>query len=96
MMAWSAVAIGDICEPTEQRDPRRDPAGEFHYVDIAGIDRIHKTGLAWNGTIVMMFNGSSISRAHDTNYVTDSQSREERGVVRFAVTEVEVSLIESE
>ena len=43
MMGWSAVAIGDICEPTEQRDPRRDPAGEFHYVDIAGIDRIHKT-----------------------------------------------------
>ena len=41
-MEWSVAAIGDVCEPTEQRDPRDDPAGEFHYVDIAGIDRVHK------------------------------------------------------
>ena len=43
MMGWSAVAIGDICEPTEQRDPRNDPSGKFRYVDFAGIDRLHKT-----------------------------------------------------
>ena len=42
-MEWSVAAIGDVCEPTEQRDPRDDPAGEFHYVDIAGIDRVHKS-----------------------------------------------------
>ena len=42
-MEWSVAAIGDVCEPTEQRDPRNDPAGEFHYVDIAGIDRVHKS-----------------------------------------------------
>ena len=41
-MGWAAVAIGDVCEPTEQRDPRSDPAGKFHYVDIAGIDRNRK------------------------------------------------------
>ena len=29
MMRWSAAAIGDICEPAEQRDPRNDPAVEF-------------------------------------------------------------------
>ena len=42
-MEWSVAAIGDVCEPTEQRDPRDDPAGEFRYVDIAGIDRVHKS-----------------------------------------------------
>ena len=42
-MEWSVAAIGNVCEPTEQRDPRDDPAGEFHYVDIAGINRVHKS-----------------------------------------------------
>ena len=42
-MGWAVAAIGDVCEPTEQRDPRSDPAGKFHYVDIAGIDRVRKT-----------------------------------------------------
>ena len=40
---WATTTIRDVCEPTEQRDPRRGPSGEFHYVDIAGIDRAHKT-----------------------------------------------------
>ena len=42
-MEWNVAAIGDVCEPTEQRDPRDDPASEFHYVDIAGIDRVQKS-----------------------------------------------------
>lgn len=41
-MRWGVAAIAEVCEPTEQRDPRQNPAGEFHYVDIAGIDRVHK------------------------------------------------------
>lgn len=43
-MKWGTVAIAEVCEPTEQRNPRQDPAGEFHYVDIAAVDRVH--GLA--------------------------------------------------
>ena len=42
-MKWGTAVIAEICEPTEQRDPRQNPADEFHYVDIAGIDRVHKT-----------------------------------------------------
>ena len=42
-MMWDVAAIADVCEPTRQFDPRRVPSREFHYVDIAGIDRIHKT-----------------------------------------------------
>ncbi|MDE2822027.1 MAG: restriction endonuclease subunit S [Chloroflexota bacterium] len=41
-MKWGVAAIAKVCEPTEQRDPRQNPAGEFHYVDIAGIDRTLK------------------------------------------------------
>ena len=41
-MKWGVAAIAEVCEPTEQRDPHQNPAGEFHYVDIAGIDRVHK------------------------------------------------------
>lgn len=41
-MKWGLSAIAKVCEPTEQRDPRQNPAGEFHYVDIAGIDRTLK------------------------------------------------------
>ena len=42
-MKWGIAAIAEVCEPTEQRDPRQDPAGEFHYVHISGIDRVLKT-----------------------------------------------------
>ncbi len=42
-MGWDIATISDVCEPTEQCDPRREISGEFNYVDIAGIDRIHKT-----------------------------------------------------
>ena len=41
-MKWHVEAIAEICEPTEQRDPRQDPASEFQYVDIAGIDHTLK------------------------------------------------------
>ena len=41
-MRWSGAAIAKVCEPTEQRDPRQNPAGEFQYVDISSIDRTHK------------------------------------------------------
>ena len=41
-MGWDAATIADVCEPAELRDPRQDPAGEFHYVDISGIDRTCK------------------------------------------------------
>lgn len=41
-MASRTQPVGAVCAPTEQRDPREDPAGEFRYVDIAGIDRVHK------------------------------------------------------
>lgn len=42
-MAWPTQTLGDLCAPTQQRDPRRDPAHTFRYVDIAGIDRTAKT-----------------------------------------------------
>lgn len=32
-------AVGTLCAPTEQRDPRREPTKAFRYVDIASIDR---------------------------------------------------------
>ena len=41
-MGWDAATIADVCEPAELRDPRQDPAGKFHYVDISGIDRTCK------------------------------------------------------
>ena len=41
-MRWGVAAIAEVCESTEQRDPRQNSADEFHYVDIAGIDRVHK------------------------------------------------------
>ena len=37
MKGRTVAAIGDVCDPTEQRDPRNSPAGKLHYVDIAGI-----------------------------------------------------------
>ena len=42
MMGWNTAIIADVCEPTEQIDPRREIPGEFQYVDISGIDRTHK------------------------------------------------------
>lgn len=42
MMKWSIATIADVCEPTEQIDPRREIPGNFQYVDIAGIDRTYK------------------------------------------------------
>ena len=42
MTAWRIPPIGAVCTPTEQRDPREGPAGKFRYVDITGIDRVHK------------------------------------------------------
>lgn len=42
-MAWNVTTIDDICEPTEQCDPRREPTTQFRYVDITGIDRVRKT-----------------------------------------------------
>lgn len=41
-MGWYAATIADVCEPAELRDPRQDPVGKFHYVDISGIDRTCK------------------------------------------------------
>ena len=41
-MGWDVATIADVCEPAELRDPRQDPAGKFHYVDISGIDRTCK------------------------------------------------------
>ena len=43
MMEWPNESLASICQATDQRDPRRDPTSEFLYVDIAGIDRIHKS-----------------------------------------------------
>jgi type I restriction enzyme S subunit len=42
-MAWRTQPIEAVCEPTDQRDPSAEPSSEFRYVDIAGIDRVHKT-----------------------------------------------------
>ena len=42
-MEWPNESLASICQATDQRDPRRDPTSEFLYVDIAGIDRIHKS-----------------------------------------------------
>lgn len=39
MTTWPERSVGALCTPTEQRDPRRDPARAFRYVDIASIDR---------------------------------------------------------
>ena len=41
-MGWSRRKIGQVCMQTEIRDPRKAPATEFHYVDISGVDSIHK------------------------------------------------------
>ena len=33
VLTWGVAAIAKVCESVEQRDPRQNPAGEFHYVD---------------------------------------------------------------
>lgn len=42
MTAWRMEPISAVCTPTQQRDPRENPACKFQYVDIGGIDRTHK------------------------------------------------------
>lgn len=42
-MTWLQTTIGQVCEPTEQRDPSGNGGHTFRYVDIAGIDREAKT-----------------------------------------------------
>lgn len=41
-MGWPRRNIGQVCMQTEVRDPRKTPAAEFHYVDISGVDSVHK------------------------------------------------------
>jgi type I restriction enzyme S subunit len=38
MKHWPKISLGDLVEPTEQRDPRDSPTEEFFYVDIASVD----------------------------------------------------------
>ena len=42
-MGWPKRKIEEVCIPTQQRDPTKDPEREFRYVDISGIDSIQKT-----------------------------------------------------
>ena len=42
-MKWPRVPIGDLCLPTETKDPRDEADRPFLYVDIASIDRQLKT-----------------------------------------------------
>jgi type I restriction enzyme S subunit len=42
-MMWPRVPIGDLCLPTETKDPRDEADQPFLYVDIASIDRQLKT-----------------------------------------------------
>jgi len=37
-MTWNYVDIGSVCLETNQRDPQKEPAKEFVYVDIASVD----------------------------------------------------------
>jgi type I restriction enzyme S subunit len=38
MKNWPKQPLGELTLPVEQRDPRKNPADEFSYVDIAGVD----------------------------------------------------------
>ena len=40
---WPTAIISDICQATGQRDPRSEPDKRFFYVDIAAVDRVHKS-----------------------------------------------------
>ena len=42
-MGCPEVTIGSLCQKTGVRDPRKNPDGEFRYVDIASIDRDTKS-----------------------------------------------------
>ncbi len=41
-MRWDKQKLGEVCFETEQRDPGKNPAKEFRYVDISGIDNVSK------------------------------------------------------
>jgi len=38
---WRWVRLGDVCLPTERRDPTKDPLAPFIYVDISSIDNVN-------------------------------------------------------
>lgn len=46
-MTWKSDDLGSVCLETNQRDPQKEPAKEFVYVDIASVDnqtkRINRT-----------------------------------------------------
>ncbi|MBX6764608.1 MAG: restriction endonuclease subunit S [Rubrobacteraceae bacterium] len=35
---WRWVRLGEVCQPTERRDPTKDPSAPFIYVDISAVD----------------------------------------------------------
>lgn len=39
---WRWARLGDVCVPTETRDPRREPEQIFKYVDITSVDNLEK------------------------------------------------------
>lgn len=42
MSEWRSRYLGDLLQPTEQRDPREYPSTSFMYVDIASVDNESK------------------------------------------------------
>ncbi|MCX6922839.1 MAG: restriction endonuclease subunit S, partial [Verrucomicrobia bacterium] len=38
-MKWPSTTIGQLCLPTEQRDPTASPDKPFRYIDISAIDK---------------------------------------------------------
>lgn len=42
-MRWLQTTMGEVCLPTVQKDPSRNGAGSFRYIDISGIDREQKS-----------------------------------------------------
>ena len=38
MKCWPTKQLGELVQPTEQRDPRERPTEEIFYVDIASVD----------------------------------------------------------
>ena len=42
-MRWLQTTMGEVCLPTVQKDPSRNGAGRFRYIDISGIDREQKS-----------------------------------------------------
>jgi type I restriction enzyme, S subunit len=35
---WRWVRLGEVCKPTERRDPTKEPESTFQYVDISSVD----------------------------------------------------------